>query len=207
MPAKPPPAPAATASPDVSDDAVRRRTGRGWDEWFALLDAWGAAERTHTEIAAWVNETHGVEGWWAQNVTVGYERARGRRALGQLVDGFSASASKTIAVPVERLYQAVADPKLRARWLPGAPLAVTSASPTKAVHWRWEDDAVAAPSARGTQRTSRVDVGFTAKGDSKSQVALQHSRLRDADAAAQMKTYWRDRLTALQQLLEGGSQT
>lgn len=26
----------------VSDAAIRERTGRGWDEWFALLDARGA---------------------------------------------------------------------------------------------------------------------------------------------------------------------
>jgi uncharacterized protein YndB with AHSA1/START domain len=37
------------------------------------------------------------------------------------------NASKTVAVPVERLYQAFADPDLRERWLPGAAFEVRTA--------------------------------------------------------------------------------
>ena len=29
----------------TSDEAIRQQTGRGWEEWFDLLDEWGAAER------------------------------------------------------------------------------------------------------------------------------------------------------------------
>jgi hypothetical protein len=54
-----------------SDEVVRANTGRTWDEWFALLDAWGGAQRPHPEIARWLVEEHGVGGWWAQGVTVG----------------------------------------------------------------------------------------------------------------------------------------
>ena len=68
--------------------AIRRRTGRGWEEWFDLLDGWGAAERTHTEIARWVAEEHATDGWDAQAVTVSFERASGRRAVGEHADGF-----------------------------------------------------------------------------------------------------------------------
>src|SRR5688500_11174532 len=72
----------------VSDEVIRRRTGRGWEEWFDLLDEWGAAERPHGEIARWVAEEHGIDGWSSQSVTVSYERARGGRAVGQHADGF-----------------------------------------------------------------------------------------------------------------------
>src|SRR5690606_1895404 len=33
------------------DERIRERTGRGWEEWFALLDEWGAPNMSHTEIA------------------------------------------------------------------------------------------------------------------------------------------------------------
>src|SRR5947209_7683681 len=59
--------------------AAKRATGRSNPEWFALLDDWGAAERTHAEIARWLAEQEGVSGWWAQMLTVAYEQARGRR--------------------------------------------------------------------------------------------------------------------------------
>jgi hypothetical protein len=63
--------PAPTAAPatqarmtqKVSDSALRERTGRGWQEWFALLDAWGATEHNHTEIARWLVTEHRVDNW------------------------------------------------------------------------------------------------------------------------------------------------
>ena len=44
---------------------------------------------------------------------------------------------------------------------------------------------------------TRVNVGFTAKGEAKSTVAVSHERLADADEAERMKVFWRERLTAL----------
>jgi hypothetical protein len=187
-----PEAAAAEFEPPMSDDAIRERTGRGWDEWFALLDAWEAASRPHPDVARWLRDEHGVDGWSAQSVTVGYERARGLRAPGQRPDGWSVTASKTVAVPVERLYAAFGDDGLRERWLPGAELHVRTASPPKSARYDWEDG------------STRVIVGFYAKGDGKSQVALEHARLPDADTAEEMKSWWRERVGALKEMLEGG---
>jgi Domain of unknown function (DUF4287) len=187
-----PEAEAAEFEPPMSDDAIRERTGRGWDEWFALLDAWEAASRPHPDVARWLRDEHGVDGWSAQSVTVGYERARGLRAPGQRPDGWSVTASKTVAVPVERLYAAFGDDGLRERWLPGAELHVRTASPPKSARYDWEDG------------STRVIVGFYAKGDGKSQVALEHARLPDADTAEEMKFWWRERVGALKEMLEGG---
>ena len=174
-----------------SDEVIRANTGHSWDEWFVLLDGWGAAERPHTEIARWVHQEHGVGGWWAQGVTVAYEQARGLRAPGQRRGGhFEVSASKTVAVPVERLYEAFADPALRERWLPGAAFEVRTAIPGKSIRANWEDG------------STRVVILFTARGESKSQVALVHERLPDAATAEQLKPWWRERVAALKRLLE-----
>ena len=190
-PAPTPPADEAGTGRLYSDEAIRANTGRSWDEWFALLDAWGAVERPHPEIASWLVAEHGVPGWWAQGVTVGYERARGLRAPGQRRGGlFEATASKTVAVPVERLYEAFADPARRGRWLPDAPFEVRTAQPAKSLRADWEDG------------STRVVVWFTARGDAKSQVALAHQRLPDAGAADKRKAFWRERLAALKQDLE-----
>jgi hypothetical protein len=166
-------------------------TGRPYSEWFAELDAWGAAEVPHKEIAAWLSSERGVPGWWAQNITVEYERARGLRAVGQGRDGlFSVSATKTVAVPIERLYEAMADPAERDRWLPSAPLSERTATPPRTARFDWGDG------------TTRVVVGFFVKGDAKSQIAVAHERLPDPESAATMKAYWRERLSGLKALLE-----
>jgi hypothetical protein len=80
----------------TSDEAIRARTGRGWQEWFDLLDGWGAPERSHREIARWVAEQQGIAplAWNAQAVASSYERARGLRAVGEHPEGFSVTAQK-----------------------------------------------------------------------------------------------------------------
>jgi len=170
----------------TSDAAIRERTGRGWEEWFDLLDDWGAAERSHRDIARWVAEQLGVVPleWGAQAITMSYERARGGRAVGQHADGFAVTASKTVAVPVERLYDAF--PSLSAQ------LHERTATRPRSARFDWGDD--------GT----RVTVTFVAREDAKSLVAVQHSRLAGADDADRMKTWWREQLTALKSRLEAG---
>jgi hypothetical protein len=178
----------------TSDEAIRQRTGRGWEDWFDLLDGWGAAERPHREIAHLVAVELAADplAWNVQAVTVSYERARGGRAVGERADGFSVTASRTVAVPVERLYDVFVDESLRARWLPGGKLRERTATRPKSARFDWDEG------------ETRVIVGFDPKGEAKSTVALEHARLADAEQAGRMKTFWRERLTALKSQLEGG---
>jgi hypothetical protein len=185
--AKAPKAPALT----MSDEAIRRRSGRGWEQWFDLLDEWGAAERPHKEIARWLREEQGIDGWGAQSVTVSYERARGLRAVGERPAGFSATAQRTVTVPVDRLYEAFVDQSLRERWLPDGDLRERTATKPKSARFDWGDG------------ETRVVVDFTPKGAAKSTVALEHERLANAQQAERMKAFWRERLTALVSQLEG----
>jgi hypothetical protein len=190
--------PAATAADtgvkpiNTSDEMFLRNTGKSAAEWFALLDAWGGAERKHPEIARWLSEQHAVPGWWAQNITVAYEQARGKRVPGQDADGtFSINASKTVAVLVERLFDAFNDKELRERWLPGVKLDVTTANPPKSFRARLGDDG-----------SARLSVGFFPKGEGKSMAGLAVERLPDAEAAKEAKAYWSERMKLLKELLE-----
>jgi uncharacterized protein YndB with AHSA1/START domain len=174
----------------VSDDAIRRRTGEGWEHWFGVLDEWGATERPHREIARWLVDEQGVDGWGSQAITVSYERARGLRAVGENADGFVVNASRTVAVPVERLYDAFMDARLRPRWLPDDQLGERTATRPRSARFDWGDGA------------TRVNAGFEAKGEAKSVVALAHERLPDAAEAERFKAHWRSALDALKDALE-----
>jgi hypothetical protein len=169
----------------TSDEEIRRRTGRGWEEWFDLLDEWGAPDRRHREKARWLAEQQGADplAWNVQAVVSSYERARGLREVGEKDDGtFSISATRTVAVPVERLYDAFPADGLRER----------TATRPRSARFDWGDNG------------SRLAVAFTAKGDTKSAVSVQHERLGSAAEAERMKAHWRERLTALKEELEGG---
>ena len=168
-----------------SDAILKERTGCTWERWVKALDHAQAYAWTHREIAKHVHEKYKVPGWWAQSVTVGYERIKGLRAVGQRRDGsFEANKSRTFSVPLVRLYRAFHDARTRAEWLPGVDLTVRTATRGKSMRITWPD------------RTSVV-VGFDARGAGKSQVAIQHGKLADRAAAARMKEYWDERLTAL----------
>jgi hypothetical protein len=171
----------------MSDDAVKDKTGRNWREWVALLDAAKCNEQKHRDIARHVASL-GTPSWWSQMVTVGYERIRGLRVKGQRCDGdFEASKSRTFAVPVATLYNAFTSARLRARWL-REKVNVRSATANKRLRITMPDDTL-------------VEVGFLVKGENKTAVAIQHSKLPDKATADRLKLWWAERLDALREIL------
>jgi hypothetical protein len=177
---------ADTAWLATSDEAIRERTGRGWEEWFDLLDEWGAADLSHRDIARRVAAELAIDllAWNAQAITMSYERTRGMRAAGERADGFAITAQQTVTVQVERLFDAFTDPALRAQWLPEDRLRERTATTPKSARFDWADGA------------TRVNVTFMAKGE-RSTVAVEHSRLADAEEAERIKAFWRERLSTL----------
>ncbi len=93
----------------VSEQSVRTATGYGWEEWLEALDAAGAAAWDHKEIVAHLEREHPeVSSWWRQSITVGYERARGKRAVGETAaTGFQVGVQRTTAVGVAEAWDLV----------------------------------------------------------------------------------------------------
>lgn len=176
----------------MSDRVVRAKTGRPWEEWVRLLDARGARSMIHGDIAEYLNEEHGVPGWWAQMVTVGYERIRGLRDIGQRRSGeYEASKSKTLPVPLRTLFRAFTIARTRGKWLPGVKWTVRTTIPDKSIRVTWEDE-------------TSVEVYFMAKSPEKSQVAIQHRKLGTRAQVVKTKAYWGERLEELARLLALG---
>jgi uncharacterized protein YndB with AHSA1/START domain len=168
-----------------------RATGRNQAEWYSLLDAWGAPGRPFKELSAWLTGEHGVSKWWAQKLIVEYEQERGIRAPGVRQNGtFEVSASKTVAVSATRLFDAFVDPRQRRRWLDGGSLRLRTSDKPRSARFAWHE------------AQSRVTVTVTRKDRSKAAVTVAHDRLHDSDEARSMKTFWRERLSELKELLE-----
>jgi uncharacterized protein YndB with AHSA1/START domain len=176
----------------TSDDAIRERTGRGWERWFDLLDSWGAIDKPHRDIARFVAAELGIDplAWNAQAITTSYERARRGRQVGERSDGFGASVTRTVAVSPARLYDAMVDDALRQHWLPGAKLTKRTATRPERARFDWDGG------------PSRVHVIITPKDGGKSRIALDHVRLTDADEVVAMRSWWRERLSHLKTWLE-----
>jgi hypothetical protein len=173
----------------TTDAAMQKATGRSYADWFRILDDWGARERTHTEIASWLSGEQGVAGWWSQSVTVGYERARGRRAIHQMSGGYSVGANRTVACSADRLLAAAIAEGQRAGWL--------QENPTKrrnyqglGIRFEWADP------------PSRVAIFVAEKAPDKATISIQHEKLPDATAGERLKAFWRDQLNQLKSALE-----
>lgn len=173
----------------LSDESVKNATGRTWAMWVALLDKADAKEISHPALTKHIRATYDTPSWWTQMVAVGYERIRGLRAQGQQRSGdWSVSKSKTVGVPLAKLYAAF-NARGRAKWMDGVKLTVRGATPNKSMRLRWEDG-------------SPIDIGFMAKGESKSQVALDHRKLASKAEADRMRAFWTERLNALAAMLK-----
>jgi len=193
------PAPTPTAAPPVSapavsdyarlagmsDTAIKANTGCTWERWVAALDYKKAYTWPHREIAEYVQEKYKVPDWWTQTVTVGYERIKGLRDIGQRRGGaYEATRSKTFAVPVARLFRAFSDARIRRKWLPGVKLSVRKATPNRSVRITWDDD-------------TSVEVWLLPKGTGKASAAVSHRKLAGKADAERRKAFWGERLEAL----------
>lgn len=183
--------PAARGEPElrVGDEAVLKATGKDWAEWCGALDAAGAQTLPHSDIARLVMERFRLGPWWSQMVTVGYEQARGLSDKHQKSDGYEISVSKTVSAPAERVYGAWNQDAERMRWL-GQNLKVRTVTPVKSIR------------LTGSDGISIVAVALAPKGAGKTHVSVQHTKLKDADEAARMKSHWTSALERLRAAVE-----
>lgn len=184
---------AGLAGGGISDAAVRKATGRGWGDWYDLLDAARAREMTHQQIIAVVGR-HEAGGWWQEMITVAYERARGLRQRHQRDDGFSAQASKIIRAGVTRVYAAWVEDELRSGWLDATGWHIRKATPCKSLRTTWRDG------------RTHVDVYLWPRGIGKTLVQVDHSKVGSVDDAGRLKAFWGVALERLRGLLESADQ-
>lgn len=168
----------------ASDEAVCAATGRRWCEWFAILDADGAARMEHARIARLVRESYDASHWWAQTVAVEYERERGLREVNQAARGYQVSVSRTLPAPAEELFEAWEDERRRFAWL-GAVMKVRRATPN--VSMRLETGGAG----------SDLSVHFYPKDESRCQVVVQQIKLPDRASVESQRTFWKGALGRL----------
>jgi hypothetical protein len=175
----------------MSDEKLKERTGCTWARWVRSLDHYGADKMSHRDIARLVQEKYEVGSWWTQTVAVGYERIKGLRARGQQRNGtFQISKSRTYNVPVTTLFDAWTNARARQRWLREPGVKVRKATRPKSMRLGWPDGGI-------------VAVGFFPKGESKSYVAVEHTKLPDPATGERIKQEWSDRFDALGEVLAG----
>jgi hypothetical protein len=64
---------------NIKDETVLAKTGKRWEAWYAILDAWGAPEKDFTQIASHLRDAYAVSVWWSNTIANRYQWVRGLR--------------------------------------------------------------------------------------------------------------------------------
>ncbi len=190
----------------VSDARVTEKTGQALDHWFDVLDRFGGPDKGHTALARHLHETHDVERWYAQGITVAYERARGVRTLNQRVSGeYEMSVTKTVAANPRAIVKAFTDARRRRRWLEAADEELTNAL-SRALTAKTSKGFVIRPDGMGRYRyrwgTTTVQLHLIPKGPDRTSVVITHMKLSGAVALEERRAQWRVALAALARHLD-----
>ncbi|MCJ2555437.1 MAG: SRPBCC domain-containing protein [Candidatus Thermoplasmatota archaeon] len=199
----------------IGEESVKAKTGRGWEEWFSLFNAWGAADKGHAPPppARHLEEAYGLGGWWAQTVTVEHERVRGLREVGQRGDEFVATAQRTIRASPEAAYAVLTEPDHLFRWLTQGARAdlridgpyekrggdrgeFLRLDPPGRIKYTWGNP----DHAPGTV----VEIWIHPKDEAKSLIRLEHSRLKNREGCEDQKNGWGWAPDSLRAYLETG---
>ena len=196
------------------NESVLNKTGKSWSAWFKLMEKWGAAQKGHKQTARYLEAEHGLTAWWAQTITVEYERARGLRQVGQRSGGkFTVSLQRTVTASPEGAFDAFTQPAHLSTWF------TRSAQVDLRVGGRYSN----ADNDQGEflllERPERlrftwdnpehcpgtvVEVRFTSKPGGRVTVQLEHSGIESEDGYLDMKKGWTWAMDSCKSYLEKG---
>lgn len=194
----------------ITDESVKKGTGRGWQEWIAVIDKAGGRVWSHQDIVAFLKQKHKLKPWWQQMVTTSYEIAIGRREEGQNQRGFySAAASRTFPISKSQLWKLVNSREGLDVWLrpvnnfkirPGQKFEtsdeyfgeVRTMKAGERVRLRWQEVEWEKPTV--------VNIFLGGRDRDKSILAISHDDLPDTRLRNRMRSHWKQVLINLIQL-------
>lgn len=115
-------------------------------------------------------------------------QSRGLRASHPPANGYKLAVTRTVSASVARLYDAASGETTRNQWFPRGRFDVASGTRNKSLKGAWN-------------RTSHLEINFYAKGEGKSQLAVQISRLPEASDVEAQRRAWKPALQKLQKLV------
>ena len=197
---------------ELSDKTFLEKTGKSRKQWHSILDKFDCKKKGHKASAEHLYKEHGASYWWAQTITVDYERAKGIREVGQRSGGkFAVNVSRTIDASVGDAWNAWADARHVNKWLAtrqrqkfaeggsfsnadGDKGVFKKIVPNDRLHFTLENG--------NAYRGSLVIVQFLKKGAGKTTVAVSHESLPNRKSVDDMKERWTWALTSLKSYLE-----
>jgi len=174
----------------ISDESVKKATGKTWSEWFSILNKAGAKKMEHKTVAELLYKRYGLSLWWSQMVTVQFEQEIKGRKRHETATGYQISKSITLDSSIAKIFHSINSPIKRVIWLKDPGIIITKSNKDKSIRAKWVDG------------KTNIEVQLYLKDDFKIQVVVQHNKLNSAKEAEQIKKYWGKQLNNLKKYLE-----
>ena len=194
----------------VSSESAKKATGHDWAEWKSILDKAGAKKWNHKEIVAYLKDNYELSGWWQQSVTVAYEKAEGRRVVGQTADtGFQVGIQKTFPVGIDQAWSLLSSRKGIACWLgnvsrfsfvegktytteSGTEGEIRVVKPGNRIRLTWHKP--------GMKRPATLQITLVENTSEKTSIRVHLEHLPSQKVREEMKSHWRGVLGDLAEL-------
>jgi len=178
------------AQPDISDESVITKTGKNLDEWCDIIEAWDGDQNDHTAVATYLREELNVDSWWAQGITVSFERITGKRLPYQQKDGtFTANKSKVLPLLEAVLRQLFLSDDGRDDLFPNQHTELLSKPDAKNLRIKLEP---------GTAL-----IWTEPQKSGKTKLTVSHEKLPTFDDVEQWKFYWEELMAAIEESSNG----
>ena len=174
----------------ISDESVKKATGKTWSEWFSILSKAGAKKMEHKTVTELLYKRYGLSLWWSQMVTVQFEQEIKGRKRHETATGYQISKSITLDSSIAKIFHSINSPIKRVIWLKDPGIIITKSNKDKSIRAKWVDG------------KTNIEVQLYLKDDFKIQVVVQHNKLNSAKEAEQIKKYWSKQLNNLKKYLE-----
>jgi uncharacterized protein YndB with AHSA1/START domain len=173
---------------EIGGEAIRQATGRGGNEWLRILTGKFPQGAEHRQIADYLHRHEGLSPWWAQELTVFFERQTGRRKVGETTDGgFQIGVSKTLPLPPEELWRVLTSPAGMEHFIggeTGIEYRITTRREGSHMRMQWK--------LPGWERPSILQLRVSPASQGRTVLSVHQEKLSSQEQRERMRARWRE---------------
>lgn len=197
----------------INSETYKQKTGKTLRQWFSELDLHQAKGWAHKEIVNYLEKKHKLDAWWAQMITVEFEKHLGKRTLGQTQDaGFEIGIQRTISIDSAELWEWLLSAEGAEVWL-----GIRTEIPArKGASFLSRDGSYEVRSIVEGRKirlrktydnsASTIQLYLTPKKE-KTALLVHHERLEDSTQREKMKRHWQNTLQVVKTITEKKEQS
>lgn len=194
----------------VTNEAAKNATGKTLDQWYGELDKWDGLKKGRRSISTYLYEQK-VDLWWATTIAVEYEKKHGLRKKDGLFEGYFVCSTKTIAAPVDKVFDAWSNISMLSQWFgnstkadlkDGGAIETKDGEKGNFPRVRKNKDIRLVLQNPGFSAPIQVDAQFQDKGKGKTGILVNLTRLQTREEADAVRNAWAEALEKLKRLCE-----